>query len=397
VDNSIKLECEEQKKTQVVYFTNYSSLYGANRSLLEMLQVLRNYRIEPIVITPVYGEINKELDRISIKNKTLYFRSWICSSNDILIKKILKLLITYIVNSFSCIYIYRFLKGQHIDLIHTNSSVINIGALVSEQLQIPHIWHIREYGEEDYNIRFLYPFKRAVQFILEKSKKIVFISRDLMLKYEPYMDNDSKSIIIYNGAKKDKYYSIKESNPDVGTFRIVCCGLIQPNKNQMEVLKAIQILVNEKKIKNLELILVGDGSKQYINMLHDYVDRYKLHDYVKFNGYTNNVADIIKTCSIGVVPSRREAFGRVTIEYMLAGLPVIASNTGANSEIIEDGKTGYIYELNNPIDLSEKIKLLYTDRNQLLRFSKYAQKKALNEFTADINAKKIYELYQQVL
>ena len=94
--------------------------------------------------------------------------------------------------------------------------------------------------------------------------------------------------------------------------------------------------------------------------------------------------------------SRAEGFGRVTAEYMYAGLCVIGSNMGATPELIEDNKDGLIYDYQNIHELSRCIERIYNDRELLRYLSKNGKKSAI-KFSSTRNAKEIYEVYLEIL
>lgn len=81
--------------------------------------------------------------------------------------------------------------------------------------------------------------------------------------------------------------------------------------------------------------------------------------------------------------SRAEAFGRVTVEYMLKGIPVIGARSGATTELISDKETGILYELGNPIDLAEKILFLHHNPELIERLVKDAYQYAVKNFSED--------------
>ena len=91
--------------------------------------------------------------------------------------------------------------------------------------------------------------------------------------------------------------------------------------------------------------------------------------------------------------SRAEGFGRVTVEYMHAGLGVIASKAGANEEIIENNVTGLLYTKGSAQELANKMREYFENRNVLSRCAKKGREHAENNFTKSINAKNIYNIY----
>ena len=98
-----------------------------------------------------------------------------------------------------------------------------------------------------------------------------------------------------------------------------------------------------------------------------------------------------------VVPSKNEGVGRVVVEGMLCGKPVIVTNAGALPELIEDRVDGMIYELGNERALADIIDELNKDEGLRLSIGKSARKKAEECFDASINADKVFNLYRELL
>lgn len=390
------MKCNDMK-IKVVFFSHYSTMYGANRSLLELIQAIRKYNIEAIVITPNYGELNKKLNEIKVMNKAFPFYYWTENISDkSTLTNSLKKFVKKCIGFVSGIRIAKWLKIIEVDIIHTNTSVINIGAKVAKRLNKPHIWHIREYGEEDYNIQFEVPMKAAINFMEDNSHQIIFISNDLNRKYKRHIKNENKYQVIYNGAEKDKYYYKRERDEFFDEkLKIILCGLIHQNKNQIEVIEAIALL-EKSYLEKIEINIIGDGDTTYLEILKNYVRHNGLSENIIFHGYIDNITDFIKSCHIAIVPSKREAFGRVTVEYMLAGNAVIVSNTGANTEIVDNEVNGLVYELGNKEELSKKLSKYIDDRAFLYKCSTNGQNKALDCFISDINAKNIDKVYRSI-
>ena len=95
--------------------------------------------------------------------------------------------------------------------------------------------------------------------------------------------------------------------------------------------------------------------------------------------------------------SNNEAFGRVTVEYMLQNLAVIAANTGANPEIISKNEIGLLYKHGEPEDLAQCMKQLIEDNNLLKSMSTAGQLYAREMFPSSKNTRLIYDIYKSVL
>lgn len=383
---------------KVIFVTNYTELYGANKSLLEVITNMREkYSIEPVVITPGYGKFNKILDDLYIENFITSYYDWVYINKGPWIKFFIKRIRYNIFNYFALRKLVKKFKDTDVKLVHTNSSCSDVGCKLAKKINARHIWHIREFGLEDYNLLYYKGIRRACEFMEKNSNKVIVISKILKEKYDQFFTNKDKLTLIYNGVS-EKNYLINRSKKIMETdFNIIFTGLICKEKNQIELIKAIDILVNKKSIKNIKVFFLGDGKEEYINELKKVCQESNIIDNVRFEGRVENVPEYIKNCRIGVISSYKEAFGRVTVEYMLGGLAVIASKSGANPEIIDDEENGLLYNLGNVEELSNKIELLYNNRDILRKISEGGQEKAQNRFTSDINCKNIYSLYNEEL
>ena len=108
------------------------------------------------------------------------------------------------------------------------------------------------------------------------------------------------------------------------------------------------------------------------------------------------MSPVLEEANIICVCSKKESFGRVTIEAMMNQCVVIGSNTGGTIELITDNTTGFLYEIGDVQDLKTKIENVLNN-DQLYIVAKNAKEYAINNFTAEINAKKIMNIYSDIL
>lgn len=346
--------------------------------------------MSPLVLVPGKGSFTEELDKMNVeyliqKYYGCYYentiKGWIFDK------------IKIPLNIYYKFLLYNKIKNLKIDLIHVNCSVVhNIGSFLKKVKKVPYILHIREYGKEDHNLRYRISFKYIVNHINKNTDEIIFISKDLSKKFLPFLNRPNINII-YNGIDfVEKNLFNKNYNHYI--LKLCVLGTISEGKNQLEVVKAVEIVL--KKYKNLKLYIVGNGNRKYIQNLEKYIQENHLNDNIIFCKYMKNPMEFLKSIDIGIVPSKREAFGRVTVEYMLNKIPVIASNTGANSEIITSYKEGIIYQLGNINDLVKSIEFLLIEENRK-KLGENSYKKAIKYFTAEQNENEIYNIYKKYI
>ena len=378
---------------RILFITHVEVLDGANRSMMQLIEELRaNHNVTPVVVCPCVGPKHKSLSVASVCAERgiecyemplvkfkLTKRTWI--------EKI-KIFLGFIIRNV-CL-IYRLRKVQF-DMVHSNSSVIDMGAYLAMARHKPHVWHLRELGYEDF--RMVSVFGSGYErWIYSKCTRAIAISKVVERKFHPLFGDRLR--LIYNGVvPKDESLSSQHRN-DVLTFCIT--GRLEPNKNQLEVLKACAILKNGMHC-SFKMLVVGTGVSNYVDMLKKYVSDNRLEDTVTFMGYRADVPQILQKCDVGLMASTNEAFGRVTVEYMMQNLAVIASNTGANPEIITDGETGLLYELGNVEQLADNMRLLMENRNVLLRIAATGKNHACRNFTSVKNSDNVYRLYLEIM
>lgn len=336
---------------RILMITHENDLSGANKSLLSLIEVLKNEFEINVLINEKKGELTKKLDSIGIP---YYFSrySW-CFAHDRVnkFKKIYRYLIDliyYYVNRLSYRKTLKFIKSNNYDLIYTNTSVIDIGWYLSSKIGIKHLWHIREFGKEDFNFHRLHT-KKYYQTMYNDASEIVVISESLKNKYSEIVSSN-KIKVVYNGFDTN-LISCKEPYVNSKAVKnIIVVGQVSVSKGQEQAIRACRKLI--EKGYDICLHIVGNIDNNY---LLKFVPDYRSYNWLKLHGQVNNVNEIRKNMDIELVCSKSEAFGRVTIEAMLNKLPVIGSNTAGTAELINDGDTGLLYKNGDIEDLANKI------------------------------------------
>lgn len=373
----------------VSHSVNFNS--GANRSMIQLILELRElYHVNPLVLVPL-ARVNKGdygLEKTCQDYDFDVVRS-ICpwmNTNKIWLQKI-----KYIIFQVYSPFLVKKLKKYNIDLVHTNVSVIDIGAKISEALGVPHIWHLREFGTETESVRI--KSEEYLGELINKCSAFIAISNVIMQSYYDRIPHN-KIYLIYNGISLKKT-NIQSSHQN-HRVEIVMVGSIAEHKNQLEAVKAVYYLVSSN-VLNFHLTFVGGGQDEYLHSIKKYIDDNSLEEYVSFLGSRNDVSEILSQMDIGLMLSKSEAFGRVTVEYMFHNLAVIASDKGANVELIKNGETGFLYRFGDPMDLASKMKLLMNNRNLLCEISNKGRNFAVNNFTSEKNTAAVYKLYNDIL
>ena len=279
---------------------------------------------------------------------------------------------------------------QSFDLIHANSSREDVAALIAQKYRIPLIWHIREFGDLDYKC---FSFrKNYIKFMNETAYRFIAVSEAVKKHWINKGLDYQKVTTVYDGVKSRQYSEAKKMafyNKPI--INLVMTGSIQPTKGQEQAIELLSRLKGQKAKINLDFI--GDGSEKYMKYLKQKIQNLNLEDSIRFLGYRNDVFELLPNYDIGLMCSRCEGFGLVTVEYMMAGLAVLASDAGANRELVRDGVDGYLYKYGDIENMKKKFLKIIAENLGGEETARYAALK----FSDTVNADNIYEIYKMVL
>lgn len=174
------------------------------------------------------------------------------------------------------------------------------------------------------------------------------------------------------GISLDKYkekIDINKKRNDLGIsnndFVLISVGELNKNKNHRAVIESLVYFKEE----NIKYIICGEGP--LFEKLTELVEKLDLSDNVIFLGYRNDINELLQISNVFVFPSFREGLSLSVMEAMATGLPCLVSETRGNTDLIDNNKGGYTFDLKNPNDIVEKLDLIMKQQSDLQRFGNY--------------------------
>ena len=377
---------------RIVFYTHMGQLgNGGTESLFGIVKELSK-KHDCYVITPYKGDLNYKLSDLGIQNSILPFK-WSSNVNNSLKHKSFKQRIAIIKQWFKRNMFNQKHKRKHVqlvkkyqpDIIYSNTSVITIGIKVAKELNTPHIWHLREFQDTDITPDFGY---RYLVKYLNKSTSIIVNSQLLKTYYEQFI-NSNKIEVVHNGiALPVNTKSVLKNNKDESSYVFLMVGALIPVKGHLEVLKAIKKL--KCKNKNFQLHIVGEGKLR--SQIENYIDINNLNEQVILHGQHSDVDKFYVNADCYVMCSESETFGRVTVEAMLCGLPIIGRNApyNATKEIIRNEVDGWLYTTTD--ELVGKMEWMMNNPNLGIKMGVSAEKWARNNFSLQHSVQQIEEV-----
>jgi len=349
---------------------------GGEISLYFLIKHLDKCRFQPVVLCPDRGRFFSKVEALGIQPKLLKMPS---------LKGKGLLLLPKTVQQLS-----RLVRREKIRLIHGNGSRCSIYAGLAARLtHVPLLWHVRIMDREPLLDRFL-------AFL---STKIVTNSQAVAGRFE-FISKPEQISVVHNGVDTNAF------NPEVDGSEIrkelgleekqklvTILGRMDAWKGHRFFLRAAQQTV--KCVDQVTFLVVGDGDLR--EELQEDAVKLGIADSVLFCGYREDIPKIIAATDVLVLASLAESFGRVVIEAMAMGKPVVATNVGGVPEIIRSDHTGILVELANPDAIAQAVVRLLKDEELSKKIGQAGLRRVQEKFTIEKHVQEIQRVYDSVL
>lgn len=378
---------------KVLFVIHDNKKGGAALSFLELISEIKKEH-EVFVITPhKTGFLPEQLDQRGIKHMSAHYYAWLVWEP---VNKVLKEIVRFayrianVINSLEAKRVARLLAKENFSVIHTNSSVVNFGGLLSKKMKIPHVWHIREL-RESFNLMPVINEEKMGIFFKEHADCMIAISEAVGERMREWTKAEEIRVI-YNGISEE-YDIRKEIFPQAGSvINFLIAGNICKEKGQEDVILAANELLKEA-VLNFHIYIAGNGSVETLNQM---IKKLSLQEYVTILGGVKDMKELRNRMDVEIMASKLEAFGRVTIEAMRSSNPVIGTNTGGTVELVTEGRNGMLYPYGDFISLSRKMKRMIQNPELISQMGMQAYQDTHEKYTTEENAVKVLEVYEMV-
>ena len=384
----------------VAYILNATvSSGGATKAFINMLEGLLPHNVHPFVVVPDYKGVTQELKARNIPTLVVNYRSSAYPTFLTMKERLLflpKLLARIFVNYKATKAVEAFFKENRIDLVHSNTGVVRIGFDAAQKAYIPHIYHIREYGDLDFAIHY-FPRKQSFykQLNVQHSYSIC-ITKDIQ-RYHHQQERPT-SRVIYDGIFDSQELMPENNAKDFYLY----AGRIQPAKSLDQLLLAYKCYAEQSR-HPLPLKVAGSNSNNaYYKEQIRFIKDNKLTDKVELLGECDNIASLMRQARALIIPSRNEGFGFCMPEAMQQGCLCIARNTGGTKEQLDNALEMTGREIALRYENTEQLAGLLSEvaNHQASAYDDYTENafKVVNQlYTKEIHAKRVFEFYNDIL
>ena len=375
-------------KIKIAVIITKLELGGAQKVAISICEKLDKTKFETVLICGCGGILDEETKR---KVRVIFVKDLVRQINPI---KDLKALFK----------IYKILKQEKPDVVHTHSSKAGITGRVAAKLAgIKNIIHtIHGFSFNDTQSFF----KRNLFIFLEK-----FCAK-LSSKLIPVSTENIKKGMENNIGKKEQYHYIrlgvdinnfknfnqipslkKELKIDNNDILVTTIGPFKPQKNLHDFIKIARNI--SKKHTNFKFVIVGDGILRpaFEKLIKDY----DISKNIFLIGWRRDISNILNSTDIFVMTSLWEGLPISTIEAMCCKLAPVVNDVDGQREIVKNNITGFLIKPHDTDSSEEKILLLANNENLRLTMGQAAQDTIDETFSIDYMVKQHEELYIKVI
>jgi glycosyltransferase involved in cell wall biosynthesis len=286
-------------------------------------------------------------------------------------------------------------EAKNFDFIFANSQKAGLISVLAGQLASkPVVWYLHDILNSEH---FGKAQLLAARYTASKSTQILVNSKSTKEALQILTGRTENTHLIYNAFNTKPFCQATtsqenqretlgfDSRPLVGVF-----GRLSPWKGQDVFLRTLAMM------PNVQGLIVGSpmfGEDAYAQHLDQEIKTLGLENRVKLVGFRSDIPELMKTCDIVAHTSiAPEPFGRVIVEGMLSGRPVVASKSGGPNEIIENGVTGMLYTPGDSQALQSVLSELINEPEQASLMAQRGRETALNRFSLDNMHKRLDDI-----
>lgn len=371
-----------------------AGLGGASRALIELVDALQSLGIRCQVVVPGKGPLLHELRQLGVGVSWLPCPWWAGQAAapwDRLGRSAATLLML-------APFVARF-ATLGCDVVYTNTITVPVGAMAAKLMRIPHVWHVHEFGYEHHRLRFDLGFQGTAWCVDRLSAAVVAVSEALAAKLRPLL-SPAKLQVVYQSVTvrpdpQAEEAAWRDRAQSGRAFRAIVVGEVTEAKGQADAVRAIGELVRDG--IDAELLLVGEVNRLYGPHLKRLVAELGLEGRVRFTGTVTNPYPLLRTADVALMCSRYEGFGRVTVEAMLAGKPVVGARSGATPELVRDGVEGLLYAPGDFRELAQHLRLLFEHPQLAMQMGANGYRVARERFTKERYGRAVADVLAQVV
>ncbi|MDF1746402.1 MAG: glycosyltransferase family 4 protein [Gimesia sp.] len=291
------------------------------------------------------------------------------------------------------------LQASHFDLLHANSlSMSRLTGALSEQFPLPCSGHLRD----------IIKLSQASIRDLNRNQRLIAVSKATRAFHISQGLQPERVTVCYNGVDTDRFlprpatgFLKQELGLDHDTKLCLTIGQIGLRKGQDILARAATILA-EQGDQQTHFLLVGERYSQkqesidFDRALTVAFEKPALQGRLHRLGYREDIDRLLNEADLLVHPAKQEPLGRVLLEAIASGLPIVTTDVGGTSEIVQHEVSALLVPANDSMALATAIKRALSDQNFTQTIGRVSRQRALESFTSHQASQRIETIWREL-
>lgn len=267
------------------------------------------------------------------------------------------------------------------DVVVSNSLAFPGGALAARAAGVPHAWFVHEFGREDHGLEWDLGERASLRAMAHLSDRVLVASRAVHEHFAGRLPPGLIRRVRYAVELPPALPEPAPPRPAGAPLELVLVGQKTPGKRQEDAVRALGMLA--RRGIAARLVMVGREDPAYGERLRALVREEGVEGSVRDLPFTPQPLRHVAEADAALVCSRLEAMGRVTVEAMKLGRPVVGAMSGGTADLVREGWNGLGYPPGDAAALAAALERLHGDRALLARMGENARAWANAEFTRE--------------
>ncbi len=386
------------KTARILYVDHAIETGGAQKSLLDLLRHLDKRRFEPVLLHAPGAQWAAQAAAAGVRLREARLCGPLFQVRRESLRPGLAGNLGAILHAPGPVLeVLQAIRHEGADLVHSNTLKTHlIAGLAARLARRPVVWHVRDILDPGPARRLLQAAARLLR------PHVIAISEAVMATLDTHPDH--LKTVVHNGVdlaalrpRTDRAAVRKALGIPDEALVFITVGRLSPWKGHKTLMEAFGLLPD---LGDVRLLVVGDCAfweKSYRRELEEFAQQQGIADRTIFTGHREDVPDLLAASDVFCLPSRNEPFGRVIIEAMAVGLPVVATRGGGVPEIIQDGQEGLLVPIDSPRELADALAQLLKDPAIRRQMGEAGRRRVRERFDLRVTVKAIESIYEGLL
>lgn len=378
---------------KILYLNPSSQLGGAEWVLHDLVTHLDQTRFTPLVVLPTDGPLVERLRTAGVDVRLVNAFAPLLRlgrhSRPLDYARALPALVQAV---RGLLQVKRLIEDEGIAIVHAHGLKMHfLAGVLSFCLPAKIIWHLHDFVSQR-------KFYRLFLLLADVCPSVMIVNSAAVAAD---LGTARNAVIVHNGVDLDTFSPSHADHPKDELLRVGIIGVLTPWKGHEVFLEAARSV--SQRASHVKFWVVGDeiydtdGHRGYRRQLEQWVQANGLQEQVRFTGFRPDVAQVINSLDVVVHASvEPEPFGRVLIEAMACGKPVIAANAGGVPEIVEHGVTGLLVPPGDAGQLAEMMLRLVNDDSERRRLGTAGHQRVEQRFSLTQQVRRMETIYESL-